>query len=145
MLHLLRRVKTCPSIYLIHFFFFFSFLFVLKNIEIGISKTKTYIFLMHSQWRHCCSILWWLECLPMAWETWVQSQVKSYQRLKKTVFDASLLNTSIIKYRSRVKWSNPGKGVAPSPTLWCSSYQRGSLQITLNYGHQLYFYLIIRL
>ena len=24
-----------------------------------------------------------LECLPMAWETGVQSRVKSYQRLKK--------------------------------------------------------------
>ena len=23
----------------------------------------------------------WLECSPMAWETWVQSQVESYQRL----------------------------------------------------------------
>ena len=30
-------------------------------------------------------IIWgqWLECLPMAQETWVQSQVESYQRLKK--------------------------------------------------------------
>ena len=27
-------------------------------------------------------------------------------------------------YRSRVKWSNPGKGVAPCPTPWCSSYQK---------------------
>ena len=23
-----------------------------------------------------------------------------------------------IRYGSRVKWSNPGKGVAPSPTPW---------------------------
>ena len=34
-----------------------------------------------------------LECSPMARETWVQSQVESYQRLKKMVLDASLLNT----------------------------------------------------
>ena len=33
------------------------------------------------------------ECSPMAWETWVQSQTESYQRLKKMVLDASLLNT----------------------------------------------------
>ena len=29
---------------------------------------------------------------------------------------------SIIRYRSRVKWSNPKKGVVPSLTPWCSSY-----------------------
>ena len=27
-----------------------------------------------------------------------------------------------IRYVSRVKWSNPGKGVAPSPAPRCSSY-----------------------
>ena len=31
------------------------------------------------------------------------------------------LTLNIIKYVSRVKWSNSGKGVAPSPTLRCSS------------------------
>ena len=44
---------------------------------------------------------------------------------------------------SRVKWSNPGKGIAPSPTHWCSSYQRGSLWVTLDYSCQLYFYLFL--
>ena len=34
----------------------------------------------------------------------------------------------------------PGKGVAPSPTLRCSSYQKGSLLVALDYGRQLYFY-----
>ena len=29
------------------------------------------------------TLKFWLECLPMAQETWVQSQVESYQRLKK--------------------------------------------------------------
>ena len=29
------------------------------------------------------------------------------------------LTLSIIRYGSRVKWSNPGKEVAPSPTPWC--------------------------
>ena len=32
------------------------------------------------------------------------------------------LTLNNIKYVSRVKWSNPGKGVAPSPTPWCSGY-----------------------
>ena len=37
------------------------------------------------------------------------------------------LTFSIIRYGSRVKWSNPVKGVAPSPTPWCSSYRKGAL------------------
>ena len=42
------------------------------------------------------------------------------------------LTLNIIRYGSRVKWRNPGKGVAPSPTPWCSSYQKGSLRVTLD-------------
>ena len=43
------------------------------------------------------------------------------------------LTLSIIRYVSRIKWR-----VAPSPTPWCSSYWKGSLQLTLAYGCQLY-------
>ena len=68
----------------------------------------------------------------MARETGVQSQVESYQRLKKWYLMLPCITLSNIRYRSRVKWSNPGKGVAPSPTPWCSSY-----------GHQLHFYLLL--
>ena len=53
------------------------------------------------------------------------------------------LTLSIIRYLSRVKWSNPGKGVASSPTPQYSSYSKGSFQVTLNYGRQLYFTLYI--
>ena len=52
------------------------------------------------------------------------------------------LTLSIKRYGSRVKWSNPGKGVAPSPTPRCSSYRKGSLRVTLDYGRQLYFTLL---
>ena len=48
------------------------------------------------------------------------------------------LTLSIIRYGSRRKWSNPRKGVAPSPTPQCSRYGKGSLRVTLNYGRQLY-------
>ena len=68
-------------------------------------------------------------------ETWVQSQVESYQRLKKWYLMPPL---SIIRYGSRVKWSNPGKGVVPSSTPWCSSYRKGNLRVTLDYCRQLY-------
>ena len=49
------------------------------------------------------------------------------------------LTLSIIRYGSRVKWCNPGKGVAPSPTPWRRSYRKDSLRVTLDYGHQLYY------
>ena len=55
----------------------------------------------------------------------------------KIALDASLLNTQ--HYKGRVKWRIPGKGVVPSPTPWCSSYRKGSLRVTLDYGRQLYF------
>ena len=46
-------------------------------------------------------------------ETGVQSQVESYQRLTKWYLIPPCLTNDIIRYVSRVKWSNPGKGVAP--------------------------------
>ena len=47
----------------------------------------------------------------MVWETGVQSLVVSYQRLKKWYLMSLCLTLSIIRYGSRVKWSNPGKVV----------------------------------
>ena len=60
----------------------------------------------------------------------------SHPNDKKLVLDITLLNTQHYKVRIKIKWSNPGKGVAP-PTPWCSSYQKGSLRVTLDYGRQL--------
>ena len=57
-------------------------------------------------------------------------------KIQKMVLDTSLLNC-IIRYGSRVKWSNPGKGVMPFPTPWCSSYWKGGLLVLLGYGRQL--------
>ena len=75
----------------------------------------------------------------MARETWVQPQVESYQRLKKWYLMPPCLILSIIRYGSRVKWVNPERSVVPSLTPWCSSYRKGSLQVTLDYGRQLYY------
>ena len=63
----------------------------------------------------------------MVRETCVRSQVESYQRLKKCYLMPPCLTFSIIRYESRVKWSNPGKRVAPSPTPRCCSYRKGRL------------------
>ena len=57
----------------------------------------------------------WVESLPIARETEVQSLVKSYQRLKKWYVMPPCLTLIIIRYVSRVKWSNSGEGVVPSP------------------------------
>ena len=57
----------------------------------------------------------------------------------KMVLMPPCLTLSNIRYISRVKQSNPGKGVAPSPTPWCISYWKGNLLVALNYGRQLYF------
>ena len=64
---------------------------------------------------------------------------------KKWYLMPPCLTLSIIRYGSRVKWSNPGKGVAPFPTPWCSSYRKGSLRVTLDYGRQLYFTLLFEM
>ena len=37
------------------------------------------------------------------------------------------------------------EGVAPSPTPWCSSYRKGSLRVTRDYGRQLYLLTYIKL
>ena len=47
------------------------------------------------------SLAKWLEGLLMVQETGVQSQVESYQRLKKMVLDATLLTTQ--HYKARIK------------------------------------------
>ena len=48
------------------------------------------------------------------------------------------LTLSNIRYVSRVKWSNSGKGVAPSPTPRCRSYWKGSLLVAIDSCRQLY-------
>ena len=60
-------------------------------------------------------------------------------KTKKWYLMLSCLTLSIIRYVWTVKWSNLGKGVAPLPTPRCSSYRKGSLRVTLDYGRLLYF------
>ena len=59
-------------------------------------------------------------------------------KTQKMVLDASLLNTQHYKVRIKGKVEQSWEGVAPSPTPWCSSYRKGSLRVTLDYGRQLY-------
>ena len=78
----------------------------------------------------------------MVRENLVQSQVMLYQRLYKWYLIPLSLTLSNIRYVSRVKWSNLGKGVVPSPISWWCSYWKGSLLVVLHYFSQLYIYLI---
>ena len=64
-------------------------------------------------------------------------------KTQKMVLDASLLNTQHYKVRIKGKVEQSREGVAPSPTHWCSSYRKGSLRVTLDYGRQLYLYIYI--
>ena len=59
-------------------------------------------------------------------------------KTQKMVLDASLLNTQHYKVRIKGKVEPSREGVAPYPTSWCSSYRKGSLRVTLDYGRQLY-------
>ena len=51
-------------------------------------------------------------------------QVESFQRLKKWYLIPPCLTLSTIRHVSRVKWSNLGNGVAPSPAPRCCSYSK---------------------
>ena len=61
-------------------------------------------------------------------------------KTQKMIFGLAL---SIIRYVSRLKWCNPGKGAALSLTPQCSSYWQGILRVALNYGCQLNLYIYI--
>ena len=66
-------------------------------------------------------------------------------KTKKWYLMLTSLTLNIIRYISRVKWSNPWKGVAFSPTPLCCSYWKKSLRVALVDSHQLYIYLSIYL
>ena len=78
-------------------------------------------------WQSCqlLAIINSLFCSPMGRETGVQSQVESYQRLKKRYLMPPCLTLSIIRYASKVKWSNPGNGLHPPLHLSVVAIERG--------------------
>ena len=124
-----RLLKINLSFLKMNFIFFnmsnliFSKYDVLQNLILLLFSFECLVIkICNKQSKFFFHLLYNLECLPMAWETSVQSQVELYQRLKKWYLMTPFLILSIIRYGSRVKWVNPGKRVVPSPTPWCSSY-----------------------
>ena len=71
-------------------------------------------------------LAWWVKSSPMVWETGVQYQVESYQRLKKWYLMPPCLILSIIRLGSRVKWSNPGNGVEPYSRFCVVAIEKGA-------------------
>ena len=62
------------------------------------------------------------------------------KRHKKWYLMPPCFTLSIIRYRSRVKWSNPGKGDASFPKPQSSSYWKGGFQIPLDYSDRHFFF-----
>ena len=58
----------------------------------------------------------------------------SHTKDSNNLLKASLLNTQYYKVQIKGKWNNPGRGGAPSPTPQCSSYWKGNLRVTLDFG-----------
>ena len=56
----------------------------------------------------------------------------------KMVLDTYLFNTQQYKVRIKGKVKQSWEKSSAPPTLWCSSYWKGSLLVALDYGHQFY-------
>ena len=67
----------------------------------------------------------WVECFPIAWNTGVQSQVESYQRLKM-VLDMSLLNTQHYKVRIKGKVKQSRVRILTYAPPRCGTYWKGA-------------------
>ena len=52
----------------------------------------------------------------------------------KMVLDTTLLNTQHYKVRFKGKVDQSWEWSSALPTPWCSSYRKGSLRVTLDYG-----------
>ena len=111
---------SVQSDYIFYFFPLIFILYIICRTNILYSYFQNFKLINKDQ----TLLLKCIECSPTAREIWVQSQVESYQRLKKWYLMPPCLALSIIRYGLRVKWSNPGKGVAPSPTPWCSKLSK---------------------
>ena len=84
-------------------------------------------------WRTLYPLGQWLDFGKMVW-VFVHGPGE-LGSISARVIPKTQKTLSIIRYGSKVKWINPGKGLAPSPTTWCGCYRKGKLGVTLHYGH----------
>ena len=74
----------------------------------------------------------------IARESWVQSQVESYQKLKKWYLMSLCIYTQHHKVQIKGNVSQSWERSNASATPWCSSYRKWSHRVTVNNGRQLY-------
>ena len=67
----------------------------------------------------------------MARETGVQSQVKSYQRVKKMVLDATLLNSKYYKVRIKGKVEQSSEWSSALPYTCLIAIEKGAFELPL--------------
>ena len=92
------------------------------------------------------TLAWWLECFPMAWETCVQSQVESYQRLKNGTW-WRLANTQPYKVPMKDKREQPRERrlcMSKSDRSLCVLFFRSGTVLCIinvhNYNYYYYYY-----
>ena len=81
----------------------------------------------------------------MIWETWVQSQVESYQKLKKLYLMPPYLTLSIIRFRSRASGAIQGKELCLLLHLDIVAIEKGAFRLPLTmlgqcFYHYYYYY-----
>ena len=74
----------------------------------------------------------------MVWQTGCSILGRVIPKTQKWYLMPPCLTLSITRLGSRVKYSNPGNWVAPSPTPRCSSYSKRNLLVTLDYSQKIY-------
>ena len=92
------------------------------------------------------TLAWWLEFSPKARETLVQSQIDSFQILKKWYLMFPCLTLSIIRYGSTVRGAIQGKEQHPPLHLGVVAIEKGSfwsLSITVANFTYIYIYIYI--
>ena len=95
-----------------------------------------YFSLFHSGQIKCRTWSAWFFFLEIIFYRSIPGRV--IPNAKKMVLDVFLLNTQ--HHKLRVKWSNPEKGVAPSPTPQCNNNWKESLGVTLDCIQQFQIY-----
>ena len=111
------------------------------------SKIQTKV---NFQVEYCCFQQW--RSSPCYWAMRLTSRVfanspgdrGSISKTQKWYLMRPCLTLSIIRYVLKLKWSNPGEGIASSSTPRCSSYWKRSLWVTLDWSRQLFFTCILR-
>ena len=85
-------------------------------------QPTTFIWYFYIQFVHQLAIVLISSVFANGTGDWGSIPSRVIPKTQKMVLDAALLSIQHYKVSIKVKWSNPGKVVAPLPTPRCSSY-----------------------